>query len=324
MSGPAPIPPEEGVSPSPARRLAGFVLIPAVPLLALSVLALAVFYAAPERFGAWLARLPGEAYLRTALIFAPASLLAVVVLATLYLRESAGDEASGLRVATGMARAARLSLAVSGPLLALVGVVRAAAYLDAERVDGWLEALPATGYVTRALELAPLVLALAVGVAILMGFAPAAGEAAPRAAEARRDVPLRTRARMGRLAAEVVLVVATPALALSLVGLGLQVIAPGRLARLLEPLPGDAYLRLLLTLAPAGLLAVLLTAVLYLLGPLDPRRTQPMRRSEGRRLRLPDAWRSDLAMVVLLSGLVAAVAAGALLVGGVLVLLLVR
>ena len=324
MSALPPIPPEDRVGPSVARRLAGFVLIPAIPLLALSVLALAVFYAAPGRFSAWLTRLPGEAYLRTALIFAPASLLAVVVLATLYLRESAGDEASGIRVATGMARAARLSLAVSGPLLALVGVVRAAAYLDAARVDGWLEALPATAYLRQALELAPLVLALAVGVAMLIGFAPASGGVAAPATEARREAPLRTRARVGRLAAEVVLVVATPALALSLVGLALQLFAPGRLARLLEPLPGDAYLRLLLTLAPVGLLAVLLTAGLYLLGPLDPGRTQPVHRAEERRLRLPEAWRSDLAMVVLLAGLVAAVAAGALLVGGVLVLLLVR
>jgi hypothetical protein len=322
MSQPRPTPSERDGGPSPSRRLAGLVLIPAVPLLGLSILALAAFYTAPERFGVWLARLPGDTYLRTALIFAPASLLAVVLLATLYLRESSGDEAAGAQVGTGLARAARLSLAVSGPLLLLVGVVRAAAFLDAERVAGWLEAMPATGYLTRALELGPLILGLAVGVGILVGVA--SREGTPLPAEARHGRAPRSRARLGRLASELVLVLATPALALSLVGLGLQIFMPGRLARWLEPLPGDAYIRLLLTLAPAGLLAVLLIAVLYLLGPLDPGRTQPVPRLEGRRLRLPEAWRSDAAMVVLLTGLVVAVAAGALLVGGVLVLLLVR
>src|SRR3989304_3819426 len=138
---PSPDLPPDGAEVRPARTrlLAGLVLVPAIPLLAFSVFALAVFYTAPERFGAWLARLPGDTYLRTALIFAPATLLAVVVMATLYLQDSARDETRAAQIETGLARAGRLSLFVSGPLLALTGLHRAALYFDAERVNRWLE-----------------------------------------------------------------------------------------------------------------------------------------------------------------------------------------
>lgn len=304
--------------------MASLVLVPAVPLLALSIFALAVFYTAPERFGAWLARLPGDTYLRTALIFAPASLLAVVVLATLYLRDSAENAERTMQVGTRLARAARLSLIVTGPLFALVGALRAAAYLDARRVEGWLEALPATTYLTRALEMAPLAMALAVGVGVLLGYAPVGVHHEPPPREVAVGPRPWTRARMGRLAAELVLALAAPALLLSLLGLALQWLAPDRLARWLEPLPGDTYLRLLVTMAPAGLLAVILIAVLYLLGPLDPARTQPVRVADRGGLRFPAARRSDLAMIVLVAGLVLAVAAGALLVAGMLLLLVMH
>ncbi|HET7009275.1 MAG TPA: hypothetical protein VFI11_00745, partial [Anaerolineales bacterium] len=94
------------------RWLASAVLVPAIPLLLASVLALAAFYAAPERFGAWLSKLPGDAFLRTAMIFAPATLLAVVVLATLYLRDSADSEEGAERIAGGLGRMARGSLLI--------------------------------------------------------------------------------------------------------------------------------------------------------------------------------------------------------------------
>ncbi|OGT27895.1 MAG: hypothetical protein A2Z17_06990 [Gammaproteobacteria bacterium RBG_16_66_13] len=327
-----------------ARWLAGLVLVPAVPLLLASVLALAAFYAAPERFGAWLSKLPGDTYLRTAMIFAPASLMAVVVLSTLYLRDSAGQEDPSAHISGGLGRLARLSLVVTGPLLTLIGALAAARYLDAERVERWLEDLPGTRYVIQALDLAPLALLLAVGVAILIGYAPGGRPTALWLPQRRWP-----RARVGRVAAGVVLTLATPALLLSLLGLVLQVVAPDRFARFLEPLPGDTYLRLLLMLAPTGLLAILLLALLYLLGPLDPHRTQPVRaqpfevsprraptygqvaprQSASAALSPPrpapsPTLRSDLAIVVLVVGMILAVAAGALLVGGMLVLLLVQ
>ena len=68
------------------------VLIAAIPMLLLSSLALIVFYAAPERFDSILARLPGETAIRTILIFAPVTLLAIIVLALLYAFEKPSTE----------------------------------------------------------------------------------------------------------------------------------------------------------------------------------------------------------------------------------------
>ena len=63
---------EEQTSASSYTRLAATViLVVAVPLLLLSSSALAFFYIAPTRFESFLARLPGEAAIRTVLIFAP-------------------------------------------------------------------------------------------------------------------------------------------------------------------------------------------------------------------------------------------------------------
>ena len=50
-------------------------------MLLASVAALALFYLAPTRFGNLIDRLPGETFIRTALVFAPATLFAIVVLA---------------------------------------------------------------------------------------------------------------------------------------------------------------------------------------------------------------------------------------------------
>ena len=72
---------------STTRWVAGLLLVPSVPLLLLSVAALGLFYVAPQRFGELLERLPGDQYLRSALAFAPAVLLAFVVLAILYALE---------------------------------------------------------------------------------------------------------------------------------------------------------------------------------------------------------------------------------------------
>ncbi|HKY84900.1 MAG TPA: hypothetical protein VJ160_08760, partial [Anaerolineales bacterium] len=72
---------------SPSRVLAMVVLLPSALLLLISVVALAAFYTQPTRFNALLARLPGDDLIRTALIFAPATLVAVVVMAVLYAND---------------------------------------------------------------------------------------------------------------------------------------------------------------------------------------------------------------------------------------------
>ncbi len=70
-----------------SRVVATLVLVPAVPMLLLSIASLGLFYLAPVRFGQLISRLPGESLIRTALVFAPATLFAIVVLATLYAVE---------------------------------------------------------------------------------------------------------------------------------------------------------------------------------------------------------------------------------------------
>ena len=79
---------EEGKATASFTRItATAVLVIAIPSLLLSSSALAVFYLAPDRFESILARLPGEAAIRTVLIFAPVTLLAIIVLALLYAFE---------------------------------------------------------------------------------------------------------------------------------------------------------------------------------------------------------------------------------------------
>ncbi len=69
----------------PARLAVGVVLIFALPLLLASLLALLAFFSRPERTLSILATLPKEVVLRVGLIFAPASLFVVVILAVLFL-----------------------------------------------------------------------------------------------------------------------------------------------------------------------------------------------------------------------------------------------
>src|SRR4030042_1866026 len=113
-----------GRARSASRAVALIVLVPAIPTLLLSVLALAAFYLAPERFTALLERLPGTEFLRVALIFSPATLFGVVLLAALYALEPAGprpaEEPSVPRAGMPLPRLlASAALAVSLPLLLL-------------------------------------------------------------------------------------------------------------------------------------------------------------------------------------------------------------
>ena len=109
-------------SGSTTRWVAGLLLVPSVPLLLLSVAALGLFYVAPERFGELLERLPGDQYLRSALAFAPAVLLAFVVLAILYaLERPAPAEGEAESAAAPAEPAAAVVGAPAGPADAAVG-----------------------------------------------------------------------------------------------------------------------------------------------------------------------------------------------------------
>jgi len=247
------------------------VLVPAVPLLAISVAALAVFYTMPTRFNTWLSRLPGDDLLRTALIFAPATLLAIIVMAVLYANDAPRREAVEAtrpsrrrqsiraRQRGGLARA---SLWVTLPFLMLVAAAHLVAFVAPQRMDLWLQALPATAVFTRLFDISPYIVIGAVGIGLLLGFVPA--REAPQETGAGRGW---TTARVARLGALLILVPSFALLLLTGAGLVLVSASAERLAWLAERLPAETLLRLGLMFSPAMLLGLVLLAGLYLVAP---------------------------------------------------------
>ena len=144
-------------SGSTTRWVAGLLLVPSVPLLLLSVAALGLFYVAPERFGELLERLPGDQYLRSALAFAPAVLLAFVVLAILYAlerpapAEGEGEEAASAPAVVG---------APAGPADAAVGTPSVPA-VAAARAPAGAAAIPRSPRASPAFRVSALALLLA-------------------------------------------------------------------------------------------------------------------------------------------------------------------
>lgn len=280
------------------------VLVPAVPLLALSVAALAIFYSMPARFNAWLTRLPGDDLLRTALIFAPATLLAVIVMAVLYVQDGSRREAPdatrpgrrrGVRPRP-RGRWARRSLWLTIPLLVLVAAAQVVAFAAPSRFEAVLDVLPATSLLHRVFDASPLMALAAVGFGLIAGFVPA-GEPA----EARPGEPTGPRvwstARLARLGALLTLIPAAALLVLTAGGGLLVLPSPDRLEWLAERLPAETLLRLGLTFAPAMLLGVVLLAGLYLSTARRPAAVvEPASDGEGR-------FRSGLAVGVLVAGL---------------------
>jgi hypothetical protein len=306
---------------SASRILAVLVLLPAVPLLLMSVLALVTFYSAPTRFNALLVRLPGDELIRTALIFAPATLVAVVVMAVLYANDAPRREAAegtrpsarrrGLR-ARRRGGLARSSLWVTLPALMFVAAAQLLAFVAPARVDQILEALPATTLLTRLFGMSPIVVAAVVGLGLVFGFVP--GAEAPAAGLRTWTTP-----RIARLGALLTLVPALGLLLLSVAGLGMILASPDRLAWLADKLPAETLLRLGLAFSPAMLLGLVLLAALYLTVPPRTSEVQPLETdpSPG------GGFRSGLALGVLVAGLGFTVLAGmAVLVAVVFVLVL--
>jgi hypothetical protein len=115
----APRPVSDGEPAGPARTTrtaVGLILVSSVSMLGLSLAALGVSYVRPDRFQQLMSRLEPETFLRLALLFAPATLTAVVILALLYLtgRAAVGPAATRMPTGPGLATAgARSTLAVS-------------------------------------------------------------------------------------------------------------------------------------------------------------------------------------------------------------------
>ncbi len=297
------------------RVVATLVLIPSIPLLLLSVVALALFYIAPDRFGDLISRLPGESFIRMALVFAPATLFAVVVLALLYAFDrptakiARAEPDRGADVPTtfmkeGGARfyarwVARLSLAPAVlALLASTGFW-ALSFVSPTRFDRLMAPLPGDRFLRPLVPWAPVGLFIVVLLGIYLAYD---GRSFTRGV-ARSSRPV-------SLAVGIVLVSAAPILLFTMAALGLYYLSPTRFEQVLARLPYEEFTRLVVTFAPAALFALVLLAFLY----LQKQRigsTQPMEVNTARQMGINlQELRSTIAVWVLVGGLILTAAVG--------------
>jgi hypothetical protein len=308
-----------------SRVLAALVLVPTVPMLLVSVGTLLLFYLAPVRFGSLLARLPGESFIRTALVFAPATLFAVVVLALLYAIEKPVEKPETVTEARALAAQRsllgwipRLALAIAVPLWLLSLGLWSLSFISPGRFDRLLAPLPGDSYLRPLVPIAPWILFLVVIAAAGYVFTQPAG-----AGEAQGS---RGGVRAGfdgllRPAITAVLVSALPALLGSLAALGLYWLRPDSFARVLEHLPFDAIVRAGLVFIPPTSFVAVVLAAMYLLGTRKAAGTTST--EEPARPRGASSLRSNLGVFVLAAGLSLSAAVGLGLLGS-LIYLIVR
>ena len=305
-------------APNLTRIIAIAVLVPTVPLLFASVGALALFYLSPERFGRFLERLPGDDLIRSALVFAPATLFAVVVLAVLYaLERPSAAPAAVIRRRPG-ASWADWGVLLGLPLLLLSAGVWVARFIAPGRFASLLDPLPATAYLQRAVTYAPPLLFLGVLIASILALA---GRARFGAGEGASEAPggvhwERVSSGAGRMAAGIILVPALPLLLFSVAGLGLYLASPDVLEGIVEKLSQPTVIRLALIFTPAVSLALVLMAGLYLFtsSARVAAAVQPPNRS--------DSIRQVVASLILLSGIGATALIGLGMLGAIAWLLL--
>jgi hypothetical protein len=297
------------------RAVATLVLIPSVPLLLLSVIALALFYVAPDRFGDLISRLPGEAFIRMALVFAPATLFALVVLALLYafdlpaakFARTKPDRGSDIPLSLAKEKhvrsytrwVARLSLAPAVLALLASTAFWALSFVSPPRFDRLMAPLPGDRYLRPLVPWAPIGIFIVVLLAIYLSFD---GSTLTRGVS-RSSRPL-------NLAVGIALVSAAPILLFSLAALGLYFFLPMRFEQVLARLPYEEFTRLVVTFAPAVLFALVLLAFLYLkkqrIGS-----AQPMEVGTARPMGIGyPALRSTIAVWVLVGGLILTAAVG--------------
>ncbi len=309
-----------GMAWSSSRVLAAIVLVPAVPMLLLSVGTLLLFYLAPTRFGELLSRLPGESFIRSALVFAPATLFAIVVLAVLYAVEKPAMPApvEGVAKPATLRRQRRLSLRAASrfilPLSAAAWLFSLAlwslSFISPSRYERLLDPFPGESYLRSLTPVVPWILFAVVIVSALLAFTQ-------DSTVGRRERLGASTRRLIRPAVGAVLASAVPALLASLAALGLYWLQPERFARLLERLPFDTLVRAAMVFVPPTSFVVVVLASLYLLGTTF-RETAVVTRPHQLRSRT----RSDLGMFVLVAGLSLSAALGLGLLGSILYLLL--
>ena len=249
------------------RWAAGAVLLLSMPMLLGSLGALLLFYLSPERFNALLTRLPGDQFIRSSLAFAPASLFAVVILATLYILERPREPAlapeleptqPGAAVRARSRREALLKWSFRLAVAAFLGstFTLLLSFVAPGRFWDLLSFLPGQQYIRWLVQIAP-------GLAFLWLVGTRALSIKSREVEpltARPFLPF------SRFTVGLVLSVSIPLFLASVAALGLFYLSPERFEALLLRISEGSFLRLTLISAPALLLAVVLLAGLYLLG----------------------------------------------------------
>jgi hypothetical protein len=291
---------------SSSRLVATLVLVPAVPMLLLSVASLGLFYMAPVRFGELISRLPGESLIRTALVFAPATLFAIVVLAVLYAVEQPVEE----RVRTQPRREAKpigdLLKRASQWLLAPAALasifslgIWALSFVSESRFNRLLAPLPGDSYWKPLVPYAPWLLFPITLLLAHLAFTPGVtGEVLII-----KDRGRRRRQSLLDTAVSAILTFALPSLLASSAALIAYRLRPEQVSSILDRLPFDTLIRLILLFAPPTLFSVVVLTVLFLLGSKRERGLEidSDQIEKGKLDR--STWRASLAMGVLVAGL---------------------
>ncbi len=262
------------------RVVAALVLFPAVPMLLLSIATLALFYLAPGRFGSLIARLPGESFIRTALVFAPATLFAIVVLAVLYAVEKprAETETQPVKIrprkrSLPVARTAGMLMLIAAlPAFMFSLSVWALSFVSPSRFDRLIEPFPGETYLRAATPFLPWMFFALALIAVLLLFSLERGKE-----DVKRDKVEDAEARLAHevqeprllidYAVSVVLFAAIPALLGSLAALALYTVQPERFARVISRLPLESLVRAGLLFVPPTSFIVVVLAAIFLLRP---------------------------------------------------------
>jgi hypothetical protein len=291
---------------SSSRFVATLVLVPAVPMLLLSVASLGLFYMAPVRFGQLISRLPGESLIRTALVFAPATLFAIVVLAVLYAVEQPVEERvrayprQEARPVGDLIKGASQWLLAPAALASILSLgLWALSFVSESRFDRLLAPLPGDSYWKPLVPYFPWVLFPITLLLAYLAFTPGV----------KGEVPIikdRVRRRHRSLldtAVSAILTFALPSLLASSVALIAYRLRPEQVSSIFDRLPFDTLVRLILLFAPLTLFSVVVLAVLFLLGSKRERGLEID--SDQIEKGKPDrsTWRASLAMGVLIAGL---------------------
>ena len=304
------------------RVVAALVLFPAVPMLLLSVATLALFYIAPGRFGSLIARLPGESFIRTALVFAPATLFAIVVLAVLYAVEkpraeieTQPEKIQPRKRSLPVARTAGMLMLIAAlPAFMFSLSVWALSFVSPSRFDRLLEPFPGETYLRAVTPFLPWMFFALALIAVLFLYSLERGKEdvehdKVEGAEARLAQVVQEPRRLIDYAVSVVLFTAIPALLGSLTALALYYVQPERFARVISRLPLESLVRAGLLFVPPTSFIVVVLAAIFLLRPrfIATQRSQDVV-DDGVVEKSP--LRSTLAMWVLSAGLSLSAALG--------------